>query len=180
MTDTLLFMNEYQRFTDKTAQYPMGMVYVTLGMIGELGELRDKMNMEPASKEEEEDLLYEAGDVFWYIARACQEMGFSLHYVISAAQGAGDDGVTKPPSMMPIENKWSEICRLAENVKKFVRDGKDVSPDSAFPALVSATKMVLSLCQISNIHYLDAMSANMKKLSSRLERGVIKGSGDRR
>lgn len=75
--------NEYQTWTRETAVYPqMGfnLIYPTLGLCGESGEFAEKVKkwmrdgdgmLTPEAKEA---MLFELGDVLWYMARICSEL----------------------------------------------------------------------------------------------------------
>ncbi|AWY07378.1 nucleotide pyrophosphohydrolase [Streptomyces phage Araceli] len=80
---------QYQQGARETAVYPgqgqgAGLAYVALGLAGEAGEvankvkkiLRDKggvLNVNEAAK-----IAEEAGDVLWYLAALCDELGADL------------------------------------------------------------------------------------------------------
>ena len=82
--------NEYQKKARSTAIYPVQaqVIYPTLGMAGESGEvaelvkkwIRDEggYNM---SEERVLKLHKEIGDVLWYVANLCTDLGISLHSV---------------------------------------------------------------------------------------------------
>ena len=67
-------INEYQEMTQATAIYPKetGLYYTTLGLIGESGEIANKVKKVIrdddgiVSSEMREDLADELGDVLWY------------------------------------------------------------------------------------------------------------------
>jgi NTP pyrophosphatase (non-canonical NTP hydrolase) len=82
--------NEYQTKSRVTAQYPAighAIVYPTLGLVNEAGEFagkikkvfRDKSG--EISAETREALKAELGDVLWYLAQTCTELGVSLDEV---------------------------------------------------------------------------------------------------
>ncbi len=80
-------MNDYQAEALKTAAYPEignNFVYPVLGLSGETGEVADKIKkvirdkngvIDPATRE---DLKKELGDVLWYLAALCHELGLNL------------------------------------------------------------------------------------------------------
>lgn len=79
-------INEYQEKAIETAIYGAGhtIVYPTLGLAGEAGELANKVKKVLRDKEgvfsEEikEDLKKEAGDALWYIAALLRDLGYTL------------------------------------------------------------------------------------------------------
>lgn len=86
-------LNEYQKQSRKTAQvvhtdHPI--VYPTLGLVNEAGELAGKVKKIFRDKggvigdEERQALKYELGDVLWYLAQIATELDLSLEEVASA------------------------------------------------------------------------------------------------
>jgi len=86
-------MNAYQAAARETAIFPpsQGVVYTTLGLAGEAGEVADKVKKvicdgggdffkDPKIAE---DIKRELGDVLWYVAVLSAELGHSLDEVAS-------------------------------------------------------------------------------------------------
>lgn len=82
--------DEYQKEAKKTAVYPeIGhkVVYPTLGLLGESGEIAEKIKKIFRDKDgvisaEDTDLLKkELGDVLWYLAQIATELDLSLSEV---------------------------------------------------------------------------------------------------
>ncbi len=82
--------DDYQKFTKKTAIYPLigkNFVYPTLGLAGEAGEIVEKVKKifrdkeGKVSKETKEEIAKEIGDVLWYISQLSAEFGLSLNYI---------------------------------------------------------------------------------------------------
>lgn len=82
---------EYQQKSRKTAVYPEAdnnLVYPTLGLVSEAGEVADKLKKHmrddgvhtPAelSAEQKTELAKELGDVLWYVAQVATELGSDL------------------------------------------------------------------------------------------------------
>jgi len=105
-------LDEYQAEAADFAFYD-GIVYPTLGLCGEAGELanavkkliRDsgmpadhdvQLDDEYMNEELRADLVLEAGDVLWYLANFCNDIGFSLAEVaemnLAKLQGRKDRG----------------------------------------------------------------------------------------
>lgn len=83
----------YQRESRKTALYPSighPMVYPTLGLANEAGEVAGKVKKIFRDKEGQiteetrQALKQELGDVLWYLAQVCTELNLSLADVASA------------------------------------------------------------------------------------------------
>jgi len=78
---------EYQKLSRRTAIYPdkdNNFVYVTLGLVGEAGEIAEKIkkifrdNNGILDEERKQILKKELGDVLWYLAQLSTELGLSL------------------------------------------------------------------------------------------------------
>jgi NTP pyrophosphatase (non-canonical NTP hydrolase) len=79
--------NEYQRHADSTAIYPNrghNLPYVTLGLAGEAGEVAEKIKKlirdreGIADEDYKKEIAKELGDVLWYIAEMCTELGLTM------------------------------------------------------------------------------------------------------
>lgn len=84
---------EYQEKSRKTAGYPAighPLIYPTLGLVNEAGEVAGKIKKVFRDKggqineETREALQAELGDVLWYLAQICTELGLSLEEVAEA------------------------------------------------------------------------------------------------
>ncbi len=82
--------SDYQTKSRVTAKYPAighAVIYPTLGLVNEAGEVagkikkvfRDKDGI--VSAETREALKAELGDVLWYLSQVCTELGLSLDEV---------------------------------------------------------------------------------------------------
>lgn len=78
---------EYQKESGTTALYPdrgKNFVYPTLGLAGEAGEVAEKVKKiirdegGKISKEKQEEIKKELGDVLWYVAQLATELNLSL------------------------------------------------------------------------------------------------------
>ena len=79
--------NTYQENARFTAQYPnlgSNYIYPTLGLVGEAGEVAEKVKKVIRDKkglfddESKKGLKKELGDVLWYVSNLCTEFNFSL------------------------------------------------------------------------------------------------------
>ena len=82
--------NTYQKKARLTAQYPnlgSNNIYPTLGLVGEAGEVAEKVKKVIRDKNglfDEESIVgikKELGDVLWYLSNLCTEFGFSFDEV---------------------------------------------------------------------------------------------------
>ena len=106
-------LNDYQRESRKTALYPdvgSNAIYPTLRLVGEAGEVADKVKKilrdkkGVFDKDSKDAIKFELGDVLWYISQLSSELGYELEEVAHAnlqklnsrkvrgkIQGSGDD-----------------------------------------------------------------------------------------
>ena len=79
-------INEYQEGALRTAIYPESrrIIYPTLGLTGEAGEVADKVkkvirdNNDEFTNERKQQISLELGDVMWYAATLAHDLGYSL------------------------------------------------------------------------------------------------------
>jgi len=85
--------DNYQIEARKTAIYPnkdKNFIYPTLGLVGESGEVAEKIKKILRDKngtfddESKLALKKELGDVLWYLSNLCNELDFTLSEVASA------------------------------------------------------------------------------------------------
>ena len=82
-------LNEYQKCALETAIYPerFKIIYPTLGMAGEAGEVADKVKKvirdsdQEFTPEKKAELMKEIGDVMWYCATLSHDLGYTLDEV---------------------------------------------------------------------------------------------------
>ena len=82
--------NTYQKKARETAQYPnlgQNNIYPTLGLVGEAGEVAEKVKKVLRDKdgifdeESKKAIKKELGDVLWYLSNLCTEFNFTLEEV---------------------------------------------------------------------------------------------------
>lgn len=82
-------LNEYQEHALETAIYPAEsrIIYPTLGLTGEAGEVADKVkkiirdNHKEFTPEKKAEIMKEIGDVLWYCATLSHDLGYTLDVV---------------------------------------------------------------------------------------------------
>ena len=80
------FFSDYQQKTAATAIYPdhVALAYVTMGLVGEAGEIANKVKKIYRDKdgllddETRAKLQGELGDVLWYVSQLATELGVEL------------------------------------------------------------------------------------------------------
>lgn len=90
---TAMNFNEYQKKAKVTALYPRHgtgeFVYPTLGLVGEAGEVADKIKKiirddgGKISDDKKQEIKKELGDVLWYVSQLASELGISLEDIAS-------------------------------------------------------------------------------------------------
>ena len=82
-------LNEYQQKALETAAYPrdMKIIYPTLGLTGEAGEVADKVkkvirdNKESFDADKRLEIAKEIGDALWYVAVLSDDIGYPLEEI---------------------------------------------------------------------------------------------------
>lgn len=78
-------LSAYQKLTRETAIYPKNQAipYLALGLTSEAGEVAGKIKKQIRDGGVEVmGTIDEIGDVFWYLARLCDELGFDAEDVL--------------------------------------------------------------------------------------------------
>lgn len=100
-------LSRYQELSRRTAVYPGvgkgSLVYPTLGLVGEAGEIAEKVKKilrdqkGAVNDQNREDLLKEIGDVLWYVAALASELQVDLQVIallnLSKLDGRKNRGV---------------------------------------------------------------------------------------
>jgi hypothetical protein len=151
---------DYQMASRTTALYPdrdQNLWYPTLGLIGEFHEW--KLASDPLNRDKE------AGDVAWYCAQICAELGETLDRAIAVAWVNSEESVV--------------LMTLAEAVKKWHRDG---AADEKRGKILSCVGWIWrqAVQRESEEQTMAILQANLDKLFDRKNRGVLQGSGDDR
>lgn len=112
-----------------------------------------------------------------------QAHGFA-DYTIPFAEVKGDDVVRKLDYTYPAMGLAEESGEVLGKFAKAVRDeGGYISPkrkEEIVKELGDVAWFVSELCTLMNVSFEEVCTKNIEKLTSRKERGVIKGSGDNR
>lgn len=80
-------LNEYQEQAHKTSLHNQPIIYPTLGLTGEAGEVADKVkkvirdNDGIFTEEKKHQTALELGDVMWYAAELAHDLGFTLEEI---------------------------------------------------------------------------------------------------
>ena len=175
-------LGEYQLASRETAVYPgIGntLIYPTLGLAGETGELLEKA----LSGSPKEDLMGELGDVLWYLAQLAAELSLNLDTLPQPADALASS--ERPTNLVAACSLLVvDVGIFTECTKKLLRDDQEVLTDqrrSQFNELLSKALASWHLvAHQANIIPDICADVSYAKLMSRLERGVVGGSGDNR
>ncbi len=178
-----MLLNDYQIQARTTATYRTPFMYPALGLAGEVGELIDKT--EDGSSYEA--IRGEIGDVLWYVSNVAYDAGLTL------AECADLDGPNVLGTFDELKDghypEWDkslsvEVGKVCEVVKKTDRDDAGVLTEERQVKIKDALGQVLYLLQDMTSECSTDLAmvaqANLDKLASRKERGVLKGDGDNR
>lgn len=82
-----LTLNQYQKMALETAIYPQPIIYPTLGLTGEAGEVSDKVkkvlrdNNSIFTEDKKTEIAKEVGDVLWCCATLSHDIGYTLEEI---------------------------------------------------------------------------------------------------
>lgn len=167
-------LKDYQVKSAETAIYPedSGLVYETLGICSEVGELIQK-TLHPLSMTHEE-LMGELGGCLWYLARLCDRFHLSLEEEI---MNYG------PGNLHGLMHLTISSGILANHVKKVIRDDEGMSDDrftAIRDAIIASCQAFAVACATVGVDVREVASFNYDQLKSRQERGKLQGDGDDR
>lgn len=176
-------LDDYQRWTVSTAQYPLGLAlpYLALGIGDEAGELLEKysLNDRPHLKSgwAQKHLLPELGDIGWYTAQLLLALDIRLSEAFTLGQ------TTQPEFDATLDSVVTEIVvrasKMQGRVKKSIRDGIDVRA-AVLDHAARLLRAMDALARFYDRNLLLVLGENRAKLQARLEQGTIKGEGDHR
>ncbi len=174
----MIDFNNYQEraITTKIYASEIGVPYVVLGIIGEVGEFIEKFS-ETEDDTSNDLLTKELGDIYWYLAAFFSEVG----------QKMGDHIDAKEPLKYydPVGELSEAVFNIAELTKKYLRDEYPVRMGSErFDKIKHQINQIhlvlLEMCASMDVELETILEANIAKLQSRKERGVLGGDGDTR
>lgn len=198
-SDPIAFWNYYQDISEQTAIYPgrgsiTGLTYVSLGLAGEAGELCDQVKKiirddhGEFTDERRVKLTGELGDVLWYWAGASREINvrcgdvigldFCPPEVIRATPGLGTPTGAAHSSLVLVRF----VARFAERATYGLEDGS-LRPEHVIAAkglLGNVFHAARAVAASLNLDLQEVATANLVKLLSRRDRGVLHGSGSAR
>jgi len=169
-------LDYYQVEAHRTALYKnlnLEIAYPCLGLIGELAELVEAIE---APQFDTERIYSELGDVLWYIAAVCTDMGLQLS-VCTGVESFEEITLNNPGSDIKF---FLMAGRAWEAAKKVLRDGNETKKVIIRACLRNLLEHFSAFCNFNNLSLTHAADLNLNKLRSRQERGVVHGDGDTR
>lgn len=172
---------DYTIKTRATVQYPadMALSYLVLGLTSEIGELAAVLKSSPLDLE---NIKKEAGDILWYCFRLLDELQIPAVHYWSHYNKVLD---LFPGDIEKLSEMYANVSAVSDIVKKSIRDNRNVVPQTGKDVILYCIDAIISIIvDIGNTklslppEYIAA--ANIVKLASRKQRGVISGSGDAR
>lgn len=173
-------VNDYQDAAKRTAIYPRShaVTYPALGLVGELGEFTEKRDLHGTAGHQDmtlEDVQAEAGDCLWYLANLATDIYRPLAQVLGGDNADSFDSIPVDAAGNPIV----ALGQIGEAAKKNVRDGS-LNLKLLLDGMVKVFAYLRQVADVYGISLDGAAEMNVAKLSSRQERGVLNGSGDKR
>jgi len=188
-----MLIADYESLVRKTSLYPASHVFIypALGLANEVGETLDKVFPTDHVEMVTVEVVKELGDVLWYVTATTHDLGLKLWELFRYISGNVDvttfdhlewwllEGEKKRSPYLSITVNAGEIAGIA---KKVIRDGRglDDARSKAEPILAKILFDICLICKRIGVPLAEVAKTNHDKLSSRLERGKIKGDGDNR
>lgn len=197
MNDKIL-IDQYVKTARSTAIYPESarFFYPVLGLAGEFGEAVDETFQGHGLKIQtpRRRIVAEFGDVLWYVTNIALDLGFDFHDLTDLMTGGlrcdtFEDlcfqRLRPRDHRSPYLKATIAIGQIAEVAKKGLRDGYGTDLSTAKRAVVvsALTEILRCLCEIAETKGIclgEIAKSNNDKLTSRKQRGKIKGDGDDR
>jgi NTP pyrophosphatase (non-canonical NTP hydrolase) len=191
-------IDAYVEVARSTAIYPetAKFFYPVLGLAGEFGETMDEIFQGVGLKLDtpKSKIRSELGDCLWYITNTALDLGFTFRDLTDIVTGGlrcetFEDVCfqrLKPrDNRSPYLKATIYIGQLAEVAKKGLRDGYGTTLTMTKRAVcvTALAQLLVCLCEICEKHgvTIDEVAANNNaKLTSRMERGKLKGDGNDR
>lgn len=164
-------LDEYQKNAIRTANVnqsdDLALANWALGLAGEAGEVLELMLFGSTLPSEKRfaRLQEELGDVFWYIAVMCEQLGVKM----SALDGNIDS--IEYPSDNSVFMLTLSACGLADSIKKVVFHKKNLDKELIGTALKNAYAYCCYVCNDNYINIQEALIQNINKLKKRYPDG---------
>jgi NTP pyrophosphatase (non-canonical NTP hydrolase) len=168
--------SEYQKLARRTAtpkfleDQNFGLVNWALGLAGEAGEVFELVWGEHSTSNLDPSLLKkELGDVCWYIALFCEQVGFDLGTFGTWV----DEGFRTTPSNDRRSTSLlvTRACKTADYVKKVVCHGHPLDEQTLHTHVHGCYRAATAICSRHGLSMSDVMKENIEKLKARYPEG---------
>lgn len=186
---------KFQQQAAALAMYPkddgIPLVYLSLGIIGECGEVAEKIkklirddnwNM---TKNREEDIAKELGDCIWYVANICSETNHELSMIYSMRGSAIQQLIRNFEFPELILHMNIHAVKVATSLQNwYYRNNGRISERNTYIEIPNHLSNVIAcieeIAHRCGFALEDICDKNIDKLLSRKKRGKLSGSGDNR
>ncbi len=180
----------YQQEALKTALYPnvgSNILYPMLGLMGEAGEVSGKLSKVirddngVITPQRRDAIKSELGDILWFMATVCQEANLDMGTLYILAKAAIFN-VESAGLFVLNFRLFQQVSHMSLLVERHIYVSPE-STDSLEPLGTDMTMLLVNMIEICTACSLDieqVAQANLEKLTSRQQRGVLQGDGDRR
>ena len=189
----MMELNEYQEMAKSLAIYPKdcNMLYPALGIIGECGEVAEKIKklIRDANwfmdQERKNSIAKELGDCCWYLANICCDTNFdlSMAYEMQCASITHYiRGLMLTQLIFHMNRKTSNIAQSLETWY-YKYNGRIAERERFIEVIQDTTHIILCIEEIGrrcDFTLKSIYTGNIEKLLDRKKRHVLKGSGDDR
>lgn len=167
-----MHLDDYQVESAKTAVFPPQheLAYPVLGLVEEVYELME------VSTQDADAIVDELGDIMWYAAAVARAVELKL-------QNCYDLGGTMENSRSMAHDMVALSAKIAGRAKKILRG--DAGQNHKVQAIKKylgdlMVRVELIAKDYANATLSEVCQRNITKLQDRMERGVLKGDGDKR
>jgi hypothetical protein len=167
------------------------MIYPAMGLIGECGEVADKVKKlirddnGQMTQDRKAAVAKELGDVMWYCANVCCDTNNNL----SISYGMRGHGISQQIRQLPLfriviclHKNASKIANMLD--KWYYEDNCDINQSHRYTDISFYLSFVVACVEEIAKHcdctLEEVYSANIKNLLGRKNRGTLKGDGDDR
>lgn len=185
------FHSFYSELARTTALYPkeIGVNYCIEGLVSETAETYEKIKYYECMDGEEKDIIIkdEIGDIFWYVSNTAFEINYDIKELFDHVYDGMNDFVTRS-ERHPKHNDFDSLFIISGSMigvaKKILRDDDCKLTEEKRLKLIELlnrfTYKLVKYCYTKNYDLYEICNNNINKLKDRMNRGVIKGSGDNR
>lgn len=163
-------IKEYIPIVKKTEIYPekVNVVYLYLGLTGELSELRDSLEDYNNGKTDINSVVQEVGDVMWYIVSISERLNISTVYLVNNFKEIiSNVGIVRTD-------------HIAEDIKKYYRDGKPIDKIKVMHCLGYVLYSLEDFLSVLDYTIEEILQLNYDKLTKRFNESKLHGDGSNR